>query len=123
MTQGGTAGTKPIGKVREPLTVVLLTIVTLGIYGLFWDYRQYQDMKDYRGAGIGGILGLLLAFFCSIINIFLMPSEVAQLQDDAGQPRTISALAGFWVFIPIAGGIIWIYKIQNRVNQVWEAGT
>ena len=121
MTQAQPAGTKQPGQTRKPLTVVLLTIVTLGIYGLFWYYRMYQDMKDYRGRGIGGLGGLLLGFFCSIINIFLLPSEVEGLQRDSGREVTISALAGFWTFIPIAGGIIWVYKIQNRVNEVWEA--
>lgn len=121
MTQAEPAGTKQPGKLRAPLTVVLLTIVTLGIYGLFWYYRMYQDMKDYRGKGVGGVLGLVLGIFCSIINIFLLPSEVEGLIRDSGREPTISALAGFWVFIPIVGGIIWIYKIQNRVNEVWEA--
>ena len=121
MTQAQPTGTRQPGKIRQPLTVVLLTIVTLGIYGLFWYFRTYQDMKDYRGRGLGGVLGLVLAVFCYIINIFLMPAEVEGLMRDGGLEPNISALAGFWAFIPIAGGIIWIYKIQNRVNEVWAA--
>lgn len=121
MTQAQPVGTNQPGKIRVPLTVVLLTIVTLGIYGLFWYYYMYSDMKDYRGKGLGGVLGVLLGFFCSIINVFVLPSEVEGLQRDSGRETTISALAGFWTFIPIAGFIIWIYKIQNRVNEVWEA--
>ena len=121
MTQAQPAGTKQPGKIRSPLTVVLLTIVTIGIYGLYWYFRTYQDMKDYRGKGIGGVLGLLLGLFCSIVNIFLLPSEVEGLMRDSGKEPTISALAGFWNFIPIAGGIIWVYKIQNRLNEVWTA--
>jgi len=121
MTQAEPAGTKRPGTLREPLTVVLLTIVTLGIYLLFWYYQMYRDMKDYRGKGIGGGLGLVLGFFCSIINAFLLPSEVEGLMRDSGREPTISALTGFWTFIPFAGFVIWIYKIQNRVNEVWEA--
>ena len=47
-------GTGAIGELRKPLTVVLLTIVTCGIYLLWWYYRNFEDMKQYSGEGIGG---------------------------------------------------------------------
>ncbi len=112
-------GTGAVGEMRKPLTVVLLTIVTLGIYGLWWYYRDFEDMKQYSGQGIGGLLGLLLAIFCSIIAIFLLPAEVASLYEREGKERPCSALTAFWNLIPIAGGIIYIYKIQNRLNDFW----
>jgi Domain of unknown function (DUF4234) len=113
-------GTGAIGELRKPLTVVLLTIVTLGIYGLWWYYRNFEDMKQYSGQGVGGLLGLLLGIFCSIIVIFLLPAEVGNLYDREGKEKPCSALTGFWQFIPLAGGIIWIYKIQNRLNDFWS---
>jgi hypothetical protein len=112
-------GTGAIGELRKPLTVVLLTIVTCGIYGLWWYYRNFEDMKQHSGEGIGGGIGLLLAIFCGIIAIFILPAEVGNLYEREGKEKTISALTAFWNLIPLAGGIIYIYKVQNRLNDFW----
>ena len=76
-------------------------------------------MKQYSGEGVGGLLGLLLAIFCGIIVIFLLPAEVGNLYAREGREKPISALAGFWNLIPLVGRIIFIYKVQNRLNDFW----
>jgi hypothetical protein len=106
---------------RKPLTVVLLSIVTLGIYGLWWYYRNFEDMKQYSGEGVGGLLGLLLAIFCGIIAVFLLPAEVGNLYGREGQEKPCNALTAFWNLVPLAGWIIWVYKVQNRLNDFWSA--
>src|SRR5260370_6584062 len=113
--------TRMVGKQRIPWKVVLLTIVTLGIYGLYWYYMTFQEMKEYSGEGLGGLLGLLLAIFCSIITVFLLPAEVGGLYSRAGREAPISGLTGFWVFLPIIGGIVWIVKVQRRLNEFWAS--
>ena len=113
-------GTGAIGQMRNPLTVVLLTLVTCGIYGLWWYYRNFEDMKQYSGEGVGGGIGLLLAIFCGIVTIFLYPAEIGNLFEREGKEKPCSAVTGFWNLIPIAGGIIYIYKCQNRLNMFWE---
>jgi hypothetical protein len=105
---------------RNPLTVVLLSIVTLGIYHLWWYYRNFEDMKQHSGEGVGGGIGLLLAIFCGIIAVFLLPAEVGNLYAREGKEKPCTALTAFWNLIPIAGFIIFIYKVQNRLNGFWE---
>ncbi len=112
-------GTGAIGELRKPLTVVLLTIVTCGIYLLWWYYRNFEDMKQFSGEGIGGLVGLLLAIFCGIIAIFILPAEVGNLYEREGKEKTISAMTAFWNLIPLIGGIIFIYKVQNHLNDIW----
>jgi hypothetical protein len=112
-------GTGAIGEMRKPLTVVLLSIVTLGIYALWWYYRNFEDMKQSSGEGIGGLLGLLFAIFCGIIAAFLLPEEVGNLYAREGKEKPCNWLTAFWNLIPIAGGIIYIYKVQNRLNDYW----
>ncbi len=110
-----------VGKIRSPLTVILLGLVTLGIYSLYWQYATFKEMKDYSGEGIGGGLGLVFAIFLGIVNVFLLPHEVGKqyLRENRGEP--VSALTGFWVLIPIVGGIIWVVKVQRRLSEFWEA--
>lgn len=111
----------PVGKVRSPLVVLLLSIVTIGIYGLYWHYKTFQEIKEYSGEGIGGVLGLILALFCGIIVIFVLPSEVGNLYSREGQSSPISAVTGLWVLIPLIGGLIWLWKVQGRLSDFWRS--
>jgi hypothetical protein len=113
--------TSAVGKVRTPLAVILLSIITLGIYSLYWQYATFKELRDHAGEGIGGGLGLLFAILLGIVNIFLMPAEVGQLYAREGRERTISGLTGFWVLIPFVGWIIWVVKTQGHLNRYWEA--
>jgi len=112
---------KPIGKVRNPWAVIGLSIITLGIYSLYWQYATFRDMKDYSGNGIGGVLGLVIAILLSIVNVFVMPSEVGGLFAADGQAKPVSGLTGFWVLLPIVGGFVWIIKTQGWLNKYWQA--
>jgi len=33
----------------------------------------------------------------------------------------VTGLTGFWVLIPIVGGIIWVVKVQGWLNKFWVA--
>jgi Domain of unknown function (DUF4234) len=37
-------------KVRSPIWVPVLTVVTLGIYGIFWWYFIHRELRDYGRA-------------------------------------------------------------------------
>jgi hypothetical protein len=110
-----------MGKERSALSVILLTFVTLGIYGLYWQYATFKEMKEHSGQGIGGGIGLLLAIFLSIVNCFLMPSEVEGLYQRTGRSSGISAMTGFWILLPIIGWIVWLVKTQGRLNEYWQS--
>jgi|GEM_PF-5393889 len=56
-----------VGKVRDPWIVILLSIVTIGIYALYWQYATFKEMKDYSGQGIGGGLGLRVARTATVV--------------------------------------------------------
>lgn len=108
-----------VGQVRSPVVVILLTIITLGIYGLYWQYAVFKDLKDYSGEGIGGGLALLLAFLIGIVNIFLLPAEIGSLYARDGQERQVSGITGLWILLPLVGWFIWLVKVQSRMNEFW----
>jgi hypothetical protein len=111
----------PVGSVRGPVAVILLSIMTLGIYALYWQYSSFKELKVYAGEGIGGGWGLLFAILVGIVNAFLLPYEVGRLYARDGRPEPVTALTGFWVLLPIVGGIIWVFKTQGRLNDYWLA--
>jgi hypothetical protein len=113
--------TGPVGKPRGWVVVILLSIITLGIYGLYYQYATFQEMKDYSGNGIGGVVGLVLAIFLGFVNWFLMPAEVGNLYAAEGQEKPVSGITGLWNLLPLVGTFIWLAKTQNRLSEFWEA--
>ena len=110
----------PVGEERSAGVVVLLWIITLGIYGIWWQYRQFTDLKARSGNGIGGGLGLVLAIFFAIANVFILPGEVADLARARGAEPPVSVKTGFWVLLPLVGFIVWVVKVQGAINAEWE---
>lgn len=113
----------PVGKHRNPWMVLLLSIITLGIYGIFWWYASFQEVKDYRrGAGPGGVLAIvfLLIGLLSIFLPFMLASNIGAAQRQYGRPTSVSGLTGLWVFLPIVGGIVYLVRVQNAMNRLWN---
>jgi drug/metabolite transporter (DMT)-like permease len=115
-------GARPLGKPRGWVVVFFLSLITLGIYFLVWTYKTFQEMKDYSGNGIGGVLGLILALFIGVVNPFIMSSEVGHLYGAEGQePPPVTGVTGLWILLPIVGHFIWLAKTQNALSAFWEA--
>ena len=110
----------PVGKVRNPGVVILLSIVTLGIYSLWWQYTEFRELKEHNGTGLGGAVGLLIAIFLFIVNAFVLPSEINNMYSSEGGQSPVKTATGWWVFLPIVGLFIWVFKVQTALNQHWE---
>jgi len=117
------SGWGPVGKVRNPWAVIGLSLITLGIYFLYWTYQVFREMKEHTYQGIGGPIGLLIGILIGIVNSFLIPAEIGTMYVRAGQPKPVSGVTGFWTFIPLVGFIIWIIKVQGALNRRWETAT
>ncbi len=109
-----------VGTLRSPVTVILLSLVTCGIYFLYWTYKVFQEMKDHSGEGVGGVVGLVIGIIIGVVNWFLIPSEVGNMYERAGQEKPVRGVTGFWNLIPLVGFIIWVVKVQNALNEYWK---
>jgi hypothetical protein len=110
---------RPLGKVRNAAAVVILSIITLGIYHLYWTYQVYRELKEHTSEGIGPVIGLVIAFLINPVNWFVMPSEIGNMYARAGQTKPVSGATGFWNLIPLVGFIIWTVKVQHALNRAW----
>lgn len=112
---------RQVGRPSNPGTVILLTIVTFGIYALIWTYRQHEDVKRYSGQGVGGAVGLVLYIFTgAIATFFLLPIEVEQLYRNEGQESPVRWTIGWWFLLPIVGNFVWYLKMQEAINVFWQ---
>jgi len=107
----------PIGQQRGTGFVIVMSIVTLGIYSIYWWYKSYQEVKDYRGQGVGGIGGVLLALV--IVGFFLLPAYIGRMYQEDGEQNPVSGMTGLWILVPYVGGFILMYKCQDALNHFW----
>ncbi len=85
----------PVGKVRSTWAVLGLTIVTFGIYSLYYHFVTHEEMKQHSGEGVGGALGLIISIFTlGLVTPFLLPNEVGNLYARQQRPRPVTATTG-----------------------------
>ncbi len=116
------AAVRPLGKTRSPMAVAIFTIITLGIYGIVWNYKVGNEVKNYSGEGLGGVLWLVIALVAGFVMWFIAPSEVANnLYKREGMEPPVSGKTGFWMLVPLAGLFIWASKVQGALNRFWQS--
>jgi hypothetical protein len=111
----------PIGKPRSVGLTILVTIVTFGIWTWLWSYWNGEELKIHRRDGVGGLAFLLFTIFFVPVTMFLMANEVERMYTDAGEEPRITTLWGLWFLLPLIGNIIWYVRIQNAINEFWQA--
>lgn len=118
----------PLGQPRGIVFAILMSIVTFGIYGLYWLYVTFEEMKRHSSAGPGGVKALLLYFATAIVFLpgvlmyFLTPREVGRLYERDGQPAPVGTWSGLLVIplgILLIPAIIWFVRLQGSLNRYW----
>ena len=110
---------RQIGKPRSKLLVLLLTIVTLGIWTVVWSYQNGDELRRYTGTGLGGLAYLFITLLVSPVTMFLLAAEVEQAYRREGREPPITAIWGLWFLLPVLGNLIWYVRIQNALNAYW----
>lgn len=121
MASSSAVDTGPIGKPRSIGLVILLTIVTLGIWPLIWSFQNGAELQGHARRGLGGVGYLLLTLFIFPVTMFMMASEVEQLYRREGKEPPITTIWGLWFLLPIIGNLIWYVRIQKSINGYWRA--
>lgn len=117
----GQVPTKLGGAFYSPGLVILLSIVTIGIWTLVWSYRTGEDLKKHNRDGLGGGLMLLLAVIVSPAVMFLVPDEIETMYRRDGRESPVKARLGLWFLLPIIGNLIWYFKVQRALNDFWTS--
>lgn len=108
-------------KKREPVLVLLLSIVTCGIYFYYWLYQITRELGEYLQNDNNPVLDLLLSLFCFPYCIYWMyrtGKQVSDAQFKSGKlvPADNSVL---YVILGIFG--LWVVSaliIQSTLNEI-----
>jgi hypothetical protein len=115
-----------IVRIRHPWGVFVLTIVTLGIYYLYWYYATNRELRDY-GIPVRPSLSLLAITVGGLLLVPPFVSEwryfvrIGRAQERAGLQERINHAVGFGlfllalIFLPFEA----VYA-QHHLNRVWQ---
>jgi hypothetical protein len=124
------AGTESRAKLRNPLGVVGLSIITLGIYYIFWWYYINREMRDFgraRGTDLGqnpgnSVLAITLGALIivpAIVTLWTTTDRIQRTQETAGVERPAAGPIIFVLLLLI--GPVGIWYAQHELNKAWTA--
>ena len=100
---------------RSILSMILLTIVTLGIYMIYWTVSFQSELKQKTNEGFGGLAHLILIFATfGIYYAYWQYAAGIRIKKLGGQDYSVLYLVLFFV------GFAWLnpYLMQNEVNKL-----
>lgn len=123
-------GAGSTAKIRSVVWVIVLELVTLGIYGFFWWYFIHRELRDYGRSKNTTELGtspgtsllaitlgalIIVPFLVSIYNGFRRIQAAQRLTGQTPLNGWIGLIL-FLVFYPALMGYM-----QSGLNPVWQA--
>jgi hypothetical protein len=124
------AGTGARAKIRNPLGVLGLSIITIGIYYIFWWYfinREMRDLGRARGVDLGqnpgnSVLAITLGAFIvvpAIVSMWRTSDRIQRTQEVAGVERPAAGPLIFVLLLLV--GPVGIWYAQHELNKAWTA--
>lgn len=108
---------------------VIFTIITCGIYGFFWQYRQMKFVNTLSGEEKFSfvkwlIFSIITCWLYHIYHEYVMGREIVLIQEKFGLSKSddlptisiILCILGYWVFIAV--GIITDAVQQKEINMI-----
>jgi hypothetical protein len=117
-------------KLRNPLGVVGLSLITLGIYYIFWWYfinREMRDLGRARSTDLGqspgnSVLAITLGALIivpAIVSMWRTCDRIQRSQEVAGVDRGANGPIIFILLLLI--GPVGIWYAQSELNKAWTA--
>jgi hypothetical protein len=113
---------------RNPLGVLGLSFITIGIYGLYWFYKVNEEILNYTGDQTISPSRSLLAVFPGALLIvppfiayYNTANHIAEMDRARGIAGEISP-----ALTVILGILLWIAMgayVQEHLNRVWDAAS
>jgi hypothetical protein len=116
-------------KIRNPFGVIGLSLITIGIYYLFWWYfinREMRDLGRARNLDLGqnptnSVLAISLGALIvvpAIVTLWTTSGRIEAAQRTVGVANPASGPIIFILLLLI--GPVGIWYAQSELNKVWE---
>jgi hypothetical protein len=103
-------------KERNIVTCILLTLVTCGIYGIYWIVMLTKDAVAIKDPADSAVLEIVLMLFLPFVGIFMTEKKFAEGCAARGVAHSDNSV--LYLVLGLFGlGIVGICMLQNDVNK------
>jgi len=109
------------GKVENPTTVLILGLVTCGLYTIYWLWVRVKEMNDYLGKQavnpmfvVPGCLCFPVVLYADYLYIWAIPEMQQKAGVEAKDEKVLHLV--LMLLLPYVGS----YMVQQRLNEIWQ---
>ena len=104
-------------KNRNVVTAIILTIVTCGIYGIYWAIMLAREAVSVKDASDDGILEIVLMLFLPFLGFFLAEKKFAEGCQARGIAHKDNSV--IYLILGLVGlGIVNFCMLQSDLNKI-----
>ena len=118
-----------VGQKQEPITIILLSVITCGIYGLIWLAKAGKDVNQGLGREAVNTNFVWLSILCFPL-IFYYLYQLDQAMVEFARQRSVTYNSNFvlWILLSVLAGLgtfFAMFQVQTALNDAWDkaAGT
>ena len=107
-------------KNRNIVTCIILSLVTCGIYGIYWLIMLARESVSVKDESDSGVLEIVLMLFIPFVGFFLAEKKLAEGCAAKGIPHTDNSV--LYLILGLLGlGIVSACMMQNDLNKLAPA--
>ncbi len=107
-------------KSRNIVTSIIFSIITCGIYGIYWAIMLAREAVSVKDENDDGILEIILMIFLSFVGFFLAEKKLAEGCAEKGIEHKDNSI--LYLVLGLVGlGIVNFCMMQNDLNKIAEA--
>jgi hypothetical protein len=110
-------------KIRNPVSVILLSIVTCGIYYLYWVWETNKQLNALLGREDVGAGILILSWFCLPVSWYIWYRwDKSLMEITEGTRARYSSNFILWIILSVVAGVgtlVMSFQIQDTLNSVY----
>ena len=107
-------------KERNIVVCILLSLVTCGIYGIYWAIMLAREAVSVKDPADSGLLEIVLMLFLPFIGLFLAEKKFADGCTARGIPHSDNSV--LYLILGLVGlGIVGFCMLQNDLNKISTA--
>ena len=103
-------------KVRNPITGILLSIVTCGLYGFYWLYCMATEIAKFKDENDSGLVDAILMILIPFVGFFLSEKKLATACAEKGIEHKDNSI--LYLILGLVFPIANFYLMQTDLNKL-----
>ena len=109
-------------KPRNIVTAIILSIITCGIYGIYWTIMMTREAVSVKDATDSAVLEILLMLFLPFVGFMIVEKKFSEGLAAQGIPHQDNSV--LYLILGLVGlGIVPMCMIQSDLNKVAQGSS